>query len=116
LPCVQADPQRLTQVINNLVGNAIKFTPQGGRITLDARLEDGCLRVEVADTGPGIAEADRDKLFKRFGQLDTSNTRSHTGTGLGLSIVKAIVEAHGGRLGVRSRPGAGATFWFELPA
>jgi PAS domain S-box-containing protein len=116
LPRVPADPQRLTQVINNLVGNAIKFTPEGGRVTLSARLADRHLRVEVADTGPGIAEADQAKLFKRFGQLDTSNTRSHTGTGLGLSIVKAIVEAHGGRLGVDSRPGEGATFWFELPA
>jgi PAS domain S-box-containing protein len=116
LPDVPADPQRLTQVINNLVGNAIKFTPQGGRVTLSARVEGERLRVEVADTGPGIALDDQAKLFKRFGQLDTSNTRSHTGTGLGLSIVKAIVEAHGGRLGVDSRPGEGATFWFELPA
>jgi signal transduction histidine kinase len=73
------------------------------------------LHVEVADTGPGIAKEDLPKLFHRFTQLDMSATRKAGGTGLGLSISKALVEAHGGRIGVESEPGRGATFWFDVP-
>ncbi|MFN3432530.1 MAG: sensor histidine kinase, partial [Candidatus Sericytochromatia bacterium] len=115
LPLLEADPLRLTQVINNLVANAIKFTPPGGRVTVRAGLSEGALRCEVTDTGIGIAIADQPKLFQRFTQLDMSNTRAASGAGLGLSIVKAIVEAHGGAVGVESQPGAGSTFWFTLP-
>jgi PAS domain S-box-containing protein len=115
LPLLQADPLRLTQVINNLLSNAIKFTPPGGRVTVRAAVTDGRLRCEVTDTGIGIAEADQPKLFQRFSQLDMSSTRAASGAGLGLSIVKAIVEAHGGTIGVESQPGEGATFWFTLP-
>jgi PAS domain S-box-containing protein len=115
LPLLQADPLRLTQVINNLLSNAIKFTPPGGRVTVRAAVTAGSLRCEVTDTGIGIAEADQPKLFQRFSQLDMSSTRAASGAGLGLSIVKAIVEAHGGGVGVESRAGEGATFWFSLP-
>ncbi|HEY9723920.1 MAG TPA: ATP-binding protein [Oscillatoriaceae cyanobacterium] len=111
----QADPQRLSQVVLNLVGNAIKFTPEGGRITVGVRRQGEFLRCEVHDTGPGIAASDIPKLFQRFGQLDTGPTRAHRGTGLGLVIVKSLVEAHGGEVGVESQPGQGSTFWFTLP-
>jgi two-component system phosphate regulon sensor histidine kinase PhoR len=115
LPPLTADPLRVIQVLTNLVGNAVKFTPAGGRVTVRARRLDGHIRCEVADTGCGIAPADQPRLFQRFSQLDMSNTREAGGIGLGLSIVKAIVDAHGGEVGVESVPGAGSTFWFTLP-
>lgn len=119
LPVVDADEQRIQQVVANLLSNAIKFTPEAGQVMLRLRREGGPdgahLRCEVRDTGIGIAPEDQAKLFKPFSQLDMSNTRASTGTGLGLSIVKAIVEAHGGGVGVASRPGEGSTFWFTLP-
>jgi signal transduction histidine kinase len=115
LPALTADPMRVVQVLNNLLGNAIKFTPEGGRVSVRTSAEAGFLRCEVADTGVGIAAADQPKLFQRFSQLDMSNTRSAGGAGLGLSIVKAIVNAHGGEVGIHSEPGEGATFWFTLP-
>jgi signal transduction histidine kinase len=115
LPPVMADPQRIVQVLNNLIGNAVKFTPPGGRVTVEAGVEGPQLRVSVVDTGPGIAAHEQPRLFQRFGQLDASNTRATTGTGLGLFIVKAIVEAHGGTVGLASAPGRGSRFWFTLP-
>jgi signal transduction histidine kinase len=98
----------------NLVGNAFKFTEAGG-VEVTVRMRDGQLLTEVRDTGDGIAEADLPKLFTRFKQLDMSLTRRVGGTGLGLSIAKALVEAHGGAIGVESEPGQGSTFWFTLP-
>jgi|GEM_PF-1435105 len=115
IPPMQADPQRVGQVLTNLINNAIKFTPQGGRITVRASLDDGQLRCEVRDTGIGIAPEDIPKLFQRFTQLDMSSTRQVGGTGLGLSISKALIEAHGGSIGVQSEPEFGSTFWFTLP-
>jgi PAS domain S-box-containing protein len=115
LPAVYADPQRVVQVLTNLIGNAIKFTPAGGSITVDAMCDGRTLRIAVTDTGPGIPEAERTLLFRPFTQLDTANHRRAPGTGLGLSISAAIVEAHGGRIGVESTQGAGSTFWFTLP-
>lgn len=115
LPCLMADRQRIEQVLTNLVGNAIKYTPEGGHITVRARRDDDAVRCEVSDDGPGIAPQDLSRLFVPFMQLDMSDTRSAGGTGLGLSICKALVEAHGGRIGVESRPGSGSTFWFCLP-
>ncbi len=109
------DGSRIVQVLTNLVGNAIKFTLPGGTIVLKARRDDDDLLVEVVDTGIGIAPEDLPKLFTRFRQLDMSSTRQVGGTGLGLSISKAIVEGHGGRIGVRSEKGRGSTFWFRLP-
>jgi PAS domain S-box-containing protein len=111
---VRMDPTRIEQVLANLIGNAIKFTPAGGRIEVTVRTLDDALLCEVSDTGPGIAAEDLPKLFRRFSQLP-SGAAKVGGTGLGLSICKAIVEAHGGRIGVRSQVGVGSTFWFTLP-
>ncbi|MNK52849.1 Non-motile and phage-resistance protein [compost metagenome] len=113
---VRLDSQRVTQVVSNLVDNAIKFTPDGGAVTVKAYPMEGMLVTEVSDTGIGIAEEDLPKLFQRFVQLDMTSTRTVGGTGLGLAICKSIVEAHGGHIGVRSEgAGKGSTFWFTLP-
>jgi PAS domain S-box-containing protein len=111
-PC--ADGHRIIQVLSNLVSNAIKFT-DAGAITVRVEAKDGALLTSVRDTGCGIAESDLPRLFQRFSQLDMSATRKVGGTGLGLAISKAIVEAHGGTIGVESEPGVGSTFWFSLP-
>lgn len=115
LPAVAADPQRVAQVLRHLVGNAIKFAPPGGWVKVGASRDDGAVLVTVEDNGPGIAEADFEKLFRPFSQLDMSMTRAAGGSGLGLSISKALVESHGGTIGVNSRPGQGSRFWFRLP-
>ena len=115
LPLISADARRVEQVLTNLLGNALKFGEPGATVVVRARVADQHLRCEVADGGPGIAEAAIPRLFKPFSQLDSSATRRAGGTGLGLSISKALVEAHGGRIGVKSRPEDGSTFWFELP-
>jgi signal transduction histidine kinase len=113
-PVLLADADRVLQAIGNLVGNAIKFTPAGGRVTLHAtpRTDVPMVRVAVTDTGPGIAPEHLAHVFDRFWQA--RETR-RAGAGLGLAIVKGIVEAHGGVLGVESTVGAGTTFWFDLP-
>ncbi len=118
LPPVTAsiDAGRLRQVLINLAGNAIKFTPQGGTVSIRGTLAGETLRVEVTDTGPGISAEAQTKLFREFSQVDGSNTRTHGGTGLGLAISKRMMEAMGGQIGVVSAPGAGSTFWVELPA
>ncbi|MNT34312.1 Non-motile and phage-resistance protein [compost metagenome] len=115
LPLVMADEQRVTQILLNLVNNALKFTPEGGEIRLAVEADASALRVRVEDTGIGIAHDDMPKLFKPFSQVDMSNTRLVGGTGLGLSISKALVEAHHGQIGVSSEPGEGSCFWFTLP-
>ncbi len=115
LPLVLGDEQRVSQVLVNLVNNAIKFTPESGKIRVSARPEGPQVRVAVEDTGVGIAPEDLPKLFKPFSQVDMSDTRKAGGTGLGLSITKALVEAQGGHVGVESEPGKGSCFWFTLP-
>ncbi|OLC73335.1 MAG: hypothetical protein AUH78_14075 [Gemmatimonadetes bacterium 13_1_40CM_4_69_8] len=114
---VQADRMRVRQVLLNLLSNAIKFTPDGGRITVAGRPTDGGreIRVEVQDTGIGIAPEDQPKLFKEFTQLDASASRQYEGTGLGLALSHRLVTLHGGQMGLRSAPGQGSTFWFTLP-
>lgn len=111
---VPMDAQRIGQVLINLVGNAIKFTPAGGRIWVRARVAGSEVLCQVQDTGPGIAPEDQAKLFQRFTQLE-AGLQKGKGAGLGLSISKALVDAHGGRIGVDSLPGSGSTFWFSLP-
>jgi signal transduction histidine kinase len=115
LPPLLADPQRVDQILTNLVGNALKFTGPGDQVELTARMEGAALRCEVRDAGDGIPPEHLDKLFLPFSQLDSGRTRKAGGTGLGLSICKALVEAHGGSIGVDSVPGGGSTFWFTLP-
>jgi signal transduction histidine kinase len=115
LPLVQADDLRVEQALQHLIGNAIKFTPARGAITVRAYASDDRLVCEVEDTGAGIAPEQMPKLFQRFTQLDMSATRAAGGTGLGLSLAKALVEAQGGTIGVRSQPGQGSVFWFTLP-
>ncbi|HEX8274218.1 MAG TPA: ATP-binding protein [Longimicrobiaceae bacterium] len=113
LPPVVADRERVLQVLANLVGNALKFTPAGGRIELSAaRVPEG-VRIAVADTGPGIAPENLPHVFDRFWKTQGGNRH---GAGLGLAICKGIVEAHGGSIGVESRLAAGSTFAFTLPA
>jgi signal transduction histidine kinase len=114
LPPGRADGRRLTQVLINLVGNAIKFT-DAGEVAVKAEANDGQFRVSVRDTGPGISAADQAKLFQEFQQADNAITRKKGGTGLGLAISKRIVEMHGGKIWVESLPGQGSTFTFTLP-
>jgi len=110
----RTDPQRITQVLANLIHNAAKFTPAGGRIRVIVSQDGDRLRCEVQDSGIGIAPDDLPKLFQRFTQLSDGRKRG-VGTGLGLSISKSIVEAHGGTIGVTSQRDAGSAFWFTLP-
>jgi signal transduction histidine kinase len=110
---LRVDPQRIGQVVANLLSNALKFTPKGGHVTVRALPAEKGVRVEVEDSGEGIPSEDLPKLFQRFSQLERGVRKG--GTGLGLSISKALVEAHGGQIGVISEPGRGATFWFTLP-
>jgi hypothetical protein len=111
---VYADPDRLEQVLGNLVGNALKFTPKGGQITLTARTDQATIEVHVADTGVGIAPEHQAHLFERFYQVGDSLTKSTVGSGLGLAIVKDLVEAHGGAIRVESEVNKGSDFIFTL--
>jgi signal transduction histidine kinase len=114
LPPARGDERRLTQVLLNLVGNAIKFTDTG-EVAIKVSIADDMLTVAVRDTGPGIANEDQAKIFEEFQQADSSTTKQKGGTGLGLAIAKRIIEMHGGRLWVESEVGTGATFLFALP-
>ena len=115
LPRVKADPRRVRQALSNLVSNAIKFSPNGGSITLGARRQGPEVVLSVSDEGIGIARESLPKLFSKFYRIESEETRSVGGTGLGLAIVRSIVEAHGGRVWVESEPGEGSTFFFTLP-
>jgi len=114
LPQGRGDERRLTQVLLNLVGNAIKFT-DSGEIAIKVALADGAFNVAVRDTGPGISPADQAKLFQEFQQADNSITRKKGGSGLGLAISKRIIEMHGGRIWIDSTLGQGSTFSFTVP-
>jgi len=111
-----ADARSLEHVLVNLVDNAIKYTPKGGKIGLEARRAEGRAILEVWDTGPGVSESHRARLFERFYRVDPGRSRDMGGTGLGLSIVKHLVEAMHGTVGMRPREGGGSVFWVELPA
>jgi signal transduction histidine kinase len=114
LPLGRGDGRRLTQVLINLVGNAIKFTDVG-EVAIIAEENNGSFHVSVRDTGPGISAADQAKLFQEFQQADNTITRKKGGTGLGLAISKRIIEMHGGKIWIESQPGHGSTFAFALP-
>ena len=112
---VEADPMRVGQVATNLIGNAIKFSQEKGRIEVFASGDEGSVTISVKDYGKGIAQRDLSRLFQRFAQLDSSTTRKAGGTGLGLVISKGIVEQHGGKIWVESALGKGSTFSFSMP-
>ena len=112
---VQGDEARLMQVLSNLMSNAAKFSPEGEQVEVSVSGGGGVVRVAVADRGDGIPEAFRKRIFERFSQADSSDTRSQGGTGLGLSITRGIVERHGGTIGFETETGKGTTFFFELP-
>jgi two-component system phosphate regulon sensor histidine kinase PhoR len=113
LPLVSADEARVEQVLVNLIHNAIKFTPPGGRIDVTAKVGGDMLVVSVSDTGVGISADDLPRVFERFYKADRA--RGGGGTGLGLAIAKHVVEAHGGQIWVESVEGRGATFSFSIP-
>jgi len=102
------------QVVLNLLSKAIKFTPEGGRIEVEAMPKDGLVEVSVTDTGIGIAPEDQEKVFEEFRQVGTA-AKKIEGTGLGLTLCRKFVELHGGRIWVKSREGAGSTFTFTIP-
>jgi signal transduction histidine kinase len=112
---LEADPGRIEQVLGNLLDNALKFTPAGGRVAVAVEEREAVVRIAVSDDGPGITPQHLPHVFERFYQVDASSTRRAGGTGLGLAISRALVEAHGGQIGVESEPGAGSCFWFTLP-
>src|SRR5579885_1992173 len=111
---VNADRERLVQVLVNLLSNAIKFSPSNSTVSVRTTPSDAMLRVEIRDDGPGVPEALQERIFDRFQQVNIDDSKKLGGAGLGLAICKSIVEQHGGKIGVDSTPGAGATFWFTL--
>jgi PAS domain S-box-containing protein len=115
LPLANGDRLRIGQVIDNLVSNALKFTPQGGRVEVRTYRYNGAVRIEVADTGMGVSETEQAHLFERFFRTARAQEEAIPGVGLGLSIAKAIVEAHDGRISMRSTEGGGTTFFVDLP-
>jgi PAS domain S-box-containing protein len=114
LPVVQADSRRVTQVLVNLLSNANKYAPDGTQIAIGVTTTDRVARVAVADQGPGISDDFRPSLFRRYARPDAGSGKSRYGAGLGLPVVKAIVEAHGGEVGMEDRPQGGSIFWFTL--
>ena len=119
LPPVTADREKIAHVLANLLGNAIEFTPAGGRVWVSASRADGepveSLLVEVGDTGVGLAAEHPDLIFREFAQVDATPSRQHHGTGLGLTIARKLVELHGGRIWVESKLGTGSRFFFTVP-
>jgi len=111
LPFTNMDTERILQVLRNLIGNAVKFTPEGGQVKISAGHAEGSLIVSVSDKGPGIPTKDLVSIFDKF-----KTSKNHKGTGLGLAIVKNIITAHGGKVWAESKPGQGSTFTFVLPA
>jgi signal transduction histidine kinase len=113
---IYADEDRLVQVLVNLLSNAIKFSPKGESVQITTCSDDGWIEVRVADRGCGIPLEHQQAIFERFRQIKVSDSKEKGGTGLGLAICKAIIEQHGGSIGVDSEVGKGSTFWFRLPA
>lgn len=113
--CVNGDPDRIEQVLTNLISNAIKFSPAGETVYVTTQQDGSKVRVEVCDRGSGVPGEFRDRIFSKFAQADSSDTRSRGGTGLGLAIAREIVTRQGGSVGFEDREGGGSIFWFELP-
>jgi signal transduction histidine kinase len=115
VPLLEGDPVRLAQLLDNLVSNAIKFTPEGGRVDVRSGIERGEAVLEVRDSGIGISASDQAQLFGRFFRASNATAQGIPGTGLGLAISKAIVDAHGGEIGVTSEENVGTTFRARIP-
>ena len=115
MPTLRADRSKIKQIMYNLMGNAIKFTDDGGKITILTKVKGKKILVSIIDNGIGISTEDQKKLFKPFSQIDSSISRSYQGTGLGLALVKELIELHGGNIRVESEVGKGSNFTFELP-
>jgi two-component system sensor histidine kinase GlrK len=115
LPVIKIDRERVLQVLRNLIGNALKFTPDGGQVRVSARLMNQEVEVSVSDTGPGIAKENFATIFEKFHQAHFKNSDHLKGTGLGLAIVKHVITAHGGKVWAESEPGQGSSFIFVLP-
>ena len=115
LPVIKIDRERILQVLRNLIGNAVKFTPEGGRVRVVARLVNRGIEVSVSDTGPGITKENLSTIFEKFHQASFKHSNQIKGTGLGLAIVKHVIAAHGGRVWAESEPGQGSLFIFVLP-
>ena len=116
LPVIKLDPEKVLQVLRNLVGNALKFTPPGGAVSISARLKQGMIEVSVADTGAGIPKELLTMVFDKFQQVNFPGAEKFAGTGLGLAIVKHVIQKHGGTVWVESVLGKGSIFSFALPA
>jgi signal transduction histidine kinase len=114
LPFIQGDRNRLERVLSNLLDNALKYTPEGGLITVAIRPVNGQVEVRVTDTGPGIPSEHQERIFDRFARVPGSEGR-HEGLGLGLAFCRSVIEAHGGRIWVESEAGQGSTFAFTIP-
>ncbi|MBC8000343.1 MAG: PAS domain-containing sensor histidine kinase, partial [Leptolyngbya sp.] len=112
---LRGDEERLVQVVVNLLHNAIKFSPEGGKVELSVLEKEGFVNIQVKDEGPGVPAEMRTAVFDRFKQVSETDATVKKGTGLGLAISKAIVEAHGGNIGITSNNGGGSIFWFTLP-
>ena len=112
---VLGDAGLLARIIQNLLGNALKFTPDGGSISVGLEAGQGCVRVYVRDSGPGIPHESLGRIFEKFGQVSPRQNQQQYSTGLGLTFCKLAVEAHGGSIGVDSEVGKGSTFWFTIP-
>ena len=116
IPTVHTDPQKLQQILYNFISNAIKFTPQHGKIHLAVKMQsEKMVRISVTDSGPGIAEKDAEAIFEKFRQADSSITRTAEGTGLGLAISKELSALLAGNIGLENAPGQGSNFWLEIP-
>jgi len=115
LPPAKLDPERMLQVLRNLIGNAVKFTPKGGQVTVTATPVDGKLQVSVQDSGPGIPAENLTAIFEKFQQGNHKGTHTRPGTGLGLAIAKNIITSHGGEIWAESQFGQGSKFFFVLP-
>jgi signal transduction histidine kinase len=115
LPWIRSDRLRFTQIVSNLLSNACKYSPEGATVAISAKVDNGFIQIDIADTGIGISEGDQTQLFTKFFRSDNSSTRRESGTGLGLFITKHIVEATGGDIWVHSREGKGSTFSFTVP-
>jgi two-component system sensor histidine kinase GlrK len=116
LPPVRIDPERILQVLRNLLGNAVKFTPKGGQVSVLAKPVNGKLEVSVKDSGPGIPAESLISIFEKFSQGSHKGSHTRQGTGLGLAIAKSIISSHGGRIWAESQLGQGSTFIFVLPS